>query len=557
MISELLLKSGAAPGVAAAPISITPVTIFVGPNNSGKSKVLTEIERYASSGLASVGDLIVDHIRFRGLSADEANIVVSGLVSPPNAGETQSVGHIFIQGRRSGRAQIRKDQFLKSIQDPSSQPDIFGSWFLRNFVLKLDGPNRVALINQQPAGDLQSPPLNSLQTLFQNGPKRKEVRRILREAFGSYFVIDPTSLGQLRIRLSQREPINEMEERNIHEEGVAFHSQAIRIDYTSDGVKAFTGIIMELIAGDPRILLIDEPEAFLHPSLATKLGYEIARAAAESDKRVFASTHSPQFVMGCIQSGTPINIVRLTYRSGVPTSRVLPSAEILELMRNPLLRSTGVLNGLFYEHVIVTESDADRAFYQEINERLLRYSPEWGIPNCLFLNSQGKHTLQTIMQPLRKLGIPAAGIVDIDVLKDSGAQWSGIMDGANVPQTSRQSFAILRASIKSAMDATQLSMKKDGGIAVLKGDPRQAAEDLLKQMSDYGMFVVPGGELESWLKELAASGHGPPWLINIFTKMGNDPASPSYVKPTDNDVWAFMSKVKAWLIDPNRRGIPS
>ena len=61
-------------------------------------------------------------------------------------------------------------------------------------------------------------------------------------------------------------------------------------------------------------------------------------------------------------------------------------------MRNPLLRSTGVLNGLFYEFVVVTEADADRAFYQEMNERLLRFKPEWGIPNCLFLNAHGKHT---------------------------------------------------------------------------------------------------------------------------------------------------------------------
>ncbi len=180
--------------------------------------------------------------------------------------------------------------------------------------------------------------------------------------------------------------------------------------------------------------------------------------------------------MGCIQSGAPINIIRLTYRAGVPTARVLPSAEILELMRNPLLRSIGVLNGLFYEHVIVTELDADRAFYQEINERLLRYKPEWGVPNCLFLNSQGKHTLQTIMRPLRKLGIPAAGIVDVDVLKDSGAQWSGILDGANIPQTSRQSFAALRTAIRAAIDATNLNIKRDGGISVLNGDPREAAE---------------------------------------------------------------------------------
>ncbi|MCC6588294.1 MAG: AAA family ATPase, partial [Bryobacterales bacterium] len=137
----------------------------------------------------------------------------------------------------------------------------------------------------------------------------------------------------------------------------------------------------ELLAGDPNILLIDEPEAFLHPSLASKLGHEVARAALSADKRVFASTHSPQFVVGCIQSGAPINIIRLTYRGGVATARVLPSDEILELMRHPLLRSTGVLSGLFYEFVVVTESDADRAFYQEVNERLLQLNPGWGIPN--------------------------------------------------------------------------------------------------------------------------------------------------------------------------------
>lgn len=41
-------------------------------------------------------------------------------------------------------------------------------------------------------------------------------------------------------------------------------------------------------------------------------------------------------------------------------------------MQNPLLRSIGVFNALFYNAVVVTEADADRAFYQEINERLLK-----------------------------------------------------------------------------------------------------------------------------------------------------------------------------------------
>lgn len=555
MISEMLLKFGNVPDVAATPIHVPAVTVFVGPNNSGKSKVLAEIEQFCLNGQVNITNKLLHSLIFSGLSAAEAARAVENLKVAPRDGEALQPDQILIASRRD-RQRLDYPRLVAALQNPVNDIQVVASWFLHHLTLKLDGPGRVALVNQQSAGDLQNPPRTTLPVLFNNNQKRAEVRRIIHEAFSTYFVIDPTLLGQLRIRLSDREPENDLEERNIHAAGVAFHSQAMSIDQTSDGVKAFTGIIVELIAGDPRVLLIDEPEAFLHPSLASKLGLEISRAAVQSDKRVFASTHSPAFVMGCIQSGAPVNIVRLTYRAGVPTARVLPSDEILELMRNPLLRSTGVLNGLFYEFVVVTESDADRAFYQEINERLLRFKPEWGIPNCLFLNAQGKHTLHTIIRPLRKLGIPAAGIVDVDVLKEGGAPWSNIMEATNVPQINRNSLATLRANIKAAMDATNRDMKRDGGIAILQQEDREAAENLFRQLDDYGMFVVPGGELESWLKALGATGHGPAWLIDMFTRIGEDPDAQAYVRPADDDVWKFMSIVKTWLVNPTRRGIP-
>lgn len=369
--------------------------------------------------------------------------------------------------------------------------------------------------------------------------------------------IDPTHLGHLRIRLSNRPPINDFEERGIHDEAVQFHSAAQPIDTASDGVKAFTGIISEVIAGDPKIILIDEPEAFLHPSLAFLLGNELAHAALTSDKRIFVSTHSPNFVMGCIQSGSPVNIIRLTYRGSIATARILPSNEILELMRNPLLRSTGVLSGLFYEFVVVTESDTDRAFYQEINERLLRYNSDWGIPNCLFINAQNKQTVHTILRPLRKLGIPAVGIVDVDVLKEGGSVWTNLLSGAYIPQISHQSLGTLRAAVKTAMDNTGRNMKREGGINILQLDEREAAQNLFAQLAEYGVFVVPGGELESWLKELAVTSHGPAWLISIFEKMGSDPEDQSYLKPTEDNVWKFLSAIKQWLINQNRKGIPA
>lgn len=556
MISSFQLKFGRVPGAPGVPIAATPVTVFVGPNNSGKSRVLAEIERYCRSGQKDGSSVILEDLSFSGLDEHRAQQAIERIRQPPNPGESVNVDHLFV-GSRYGRSQVPLAQLTQYLQRPTDRLPAFCQWFLTHNTLILDGRSRINLVNEQAAGDLQRPPQSSLQVLFRNDAKRHEVRRMVSEAFGTYFVIDPTHLGQLRIRLADRPPREDMEERGIHADAVQFHAAAQLIDQASDGVKAFTGIVTEVMAGDPSVILIDEPEAFLHPSLASKLGYEVSRAALSADKRVFVSTHSPSFVMGCIQSGAPVNIVRLTYRGGVATARVLPSAEILELMRHPLLRSTGVLGGLFYEFVVVTESDADRAFYQEVNERLLQFKPEWGIPNCLFINAQNKQTVQTIIKPLRQLGIPAVGIVDVDVLKDGGANWTNILTSANVPPISHGPLAAMRAAVKAAMDSTGRDMKRDGGLAILQPQDREAAQNLLSQLAEYGIFVVPGGELESWIQQLGVGGHGPSWLIGMFERMGEDPANANYIRPADNDVWEFMSRAKTWLIDANRKGIPA
>jgi len=422
----------------------------------------------------------------------------------------------------------------------------------------LDGRERIMLVKEQEAGDLvQKPSLTSLQVLFHDHIKREEVRRIVYDAFGFYFVIDPTKLGYLRIRLSPKAPASDIEEQGLHPKAVQFHSTAEPIEQASDGIKAFVGIITAIIAGDPTVILIDEPEAFLHPALSFKLGKEVSQASSKSEKRLFVSTHSPHFVMGCIQSGTPVNIVRLTYRDEVATARVLKSEDLLTLMRNPLLRSTRVLEGLFYEFVVVTESDTDRAFYQEINQRLLDHKPKWGIPNCLFLNAQNKQTVSTILTPLRNLGIPSAGIVDIDALKDGGTTWTNFLEGGFVPQLTRNSLASLRSEVNNKLKATNKDMKRDGGLELLADNDREAANNLCAQLQEYGLFIVKKGEVESWLPNLAISGHGPSWLVDIFQKMGTDPEQSDYVLPSDDDVWSFMAEVKNWLSNPSRKGIPS
>ncbi|WP_339745409.1 AAA family ATPase [uncultured Rubinisphaera sp.] len=555
MIETLKLKFGRASGLVPITVNTTAVTVFVGPNNSGKSKALREIHQFCSSGNKNINDVIVDDIVFREFPLEVAEEKVSKVTLKPHVNEAMQPGHVFV-GKRGTRHQINKAQLLDAFQKPNVTPSHICQWYLSYNTLILDGQSRIGLVKDQNAGDLQRAPNTSFQVLFRDDHKRAEIRRIVIDAFNRHFVIDPTNLGDLRIRLSDTAPANAIEERGIHQEAVDFHARAQHISEASDGVKAFVGMLTEIIAGDPSILLVDEPEAFLHPSLSFKLGKEVARASLETDKRVFVSTHSPTFVMGCIQSGAPVNIVRLTYRDSVATARILPNSDILRLMRNPLLRSTGVLSGLFYESVIVTESDTDRAFYQEVNERLLRFKPELGIPNCLFINAQNKQTVQTIIRPLRELGIPSVGIVDVDILKEGGSVWTNFLKGGFIPEISQQPLSNIRASLKKKLDATGLDMKRNGGIENLNSDDKQAAIDLFDQLDAYGLFTVRKGELESWLKSLSCSGHGPGWLIDIFEKMGEDPELSTYLKPSSDDVWEFIGNVKKWLFDPSRKGIP-
>lgn len=138
------------------------------------------------------------------------------------------------------------------------------------------------------------------------------------------------------------------------------------LENVSDGVKAFTGILLQVSAGDPRIIIVDEPEAFLHPSLASKLANELAKGAATEGKHIFVATHNAQFVMGAILSGARVNIVRLTYTGNTGTARLLSSTELTKLMQDPLLRSVGLLSALFYDFVVVGEADADRAFTRKL-----------------------------------------------------------------------------------------------------------------------------------------------------------------------------------------------
>jgi predicted ATPase len=67
-----------------------------------------------------------------------------------------------------------------------------------------------------------------------------------------------------------------------------------------DGMRSFATVILKMLAPDtPSLLLLDEPEAFLHPPQARLLGEFIAKERP-TRSQLFAATHSPEVLQGML-----------------------------------------------------------------------------------------------------------------------------------------------------------------------------------------------------------------------------------------------------------------
>jgi hypothetical protein len=189
-------------------------------------------------------------------------------------------------------------------------------------------------------------------------------------------------------------------------------------------------------------------------------------------------------------------------------------------------------------------------FYAEINERLLA-ARAGGADGCLFMNAQNKQTIRRIVRPLREMGIPSVAIVDLDILKGR-EDFRDLLKAAFVPQVFWEPWEEQRERLQQKLKGEDW---KSGGIYRTPREVRAAAEQLLGACAEYGLFIVPTGELECWLPELEVGGHGPEWLTAVFHRMGMDPGAPDYQRPTSGGVWRFMKEVAAWIADPRRKGM--
>ena len=416
-------------------------TILVGPNNSGKSQVLKDIENYCY-GTDEPGLKILKEVIFAipesGSDAEITELLTTFKKDPPENRKIEGTD-IFLKSpdfRRIGNTieyVIDLWQYkarLKQGKVSGVRPEISSM-----FTARLDGRNRFNLVLPRNIGNLSSPE-NFVITLYTNDQNREWFRDVIFNEFGWYCYLDSTQ-GNIKIKLS-KDKIDSDQEKSHSQKTIDFFNQANSIDDVGDGIQAFVGLLLAVSSLPHRIILIDEPEAFLHPPQARHLGGHLTDLANERGASLITSTHSADFLMGCLEKSVNSTILRLTYNGTKGVVKQLSSPDVISIMKDSLLRSTNTLNALFHKSSIVTESDGDRVFYSEINRHL--EGKNLGLVDSLFLNAHGKTDAHRIIGILRKIGIPTACVYDLDVLNLQSNQWNEIYKSIMIPDKKIKKF---------------------------------------------------------------------------------------------------------------------
>lgn len=547
------------------------VTILVGPNNAGKSQCIREIYDWMRGAPCEFKVLKDINLSYPSNATPLVDLIRQFQVEPINDNErrNQGQGHIIISrpavvGDNAERVQVHPsslDGWLSNLSNSGNRMNVHTN-SVRFLTLMLDAETRLNLTKERIAGHHDDDPKNHLWYLNDNPDAMRDVSEHCQKAFpGHYFTIDPIKRTHFRIRLSREKPTEDVKD-GYGPPTREYHRTGQLITDMGDGVKCFVGLIAAVVALKQKCLLIDDPEAFLHPPVARHLGASLIELAMNYGTQIFLSTHSGEFLLGCLETPRPetsepprFNVIRLTYDGeGAATATRLENDTLVRFMREPILRSARVLDGLFHSAVVITEGDSDRVIYEEINRRLLE-AKDKGVQDGAFLRAQNRDTVYKMLGPLRSIGVPTAAIVDIDIFydpKDSTQDAFTIqrlVNAADIPSDETAEILQKAETIRNAINpliGRKSFMKTGIAQKDLKPKVRGDLQSLIDSLAEHGVFVVPVGTLESWLKHLDIRGESSEWVVNCLEKLGADPSNPSYVHPDKGDVWDFIRRVARW-----------
>ena len=186
MIEKIRLKFGSSPGRPPLEFIPTAVTVVIGPNNAGKSKLISEIAMQCSSGQSMSSDVILESLVFSIMSEAAADLEITKLTAKPPPNSVIHPDLVYMQ-QGDMYQQVPLQSLRQGLLNPNNQHfrSQYAQYYFSKKMINLNGRSRIGLVDDQPSGDFQNPPNSTFQHLLKDDVFRKGFRASVYKSFGS------------------------------------------------------------------------------------------------------------------------------------------------------------------------------------------------------------------------------------------------------------------------------------------------------------------------------------------------------------------------------------
>lgn len=462
------------------------IIVFTGANNSGKSQVLKDIENGLNRSYS-----------FSTVVTQELEYEYCGTIY-----ETTFFNSRFFRNEQGNYQIFESDDCFdkESIWSWWENRELYGNLH-KLFIRRLCTELRLTASNALER-NIQ-PERHPIYKLNQSESLAQKLSDYFHQAFGVDLIVNRNDMQYIPLHVGQAPDktaftIDKQDE---------YYSQVRvlpKLQEQGDGMRSFASILLDTFTSEYSITLIDEPEAFLHPPQARILGKMLAKNNP-NNRQLFISTHSEDFLQGLLDADNDnVTVIRINRDGNINRMSVLNNNEIKQLWGNPILRYSNILSGLFHEKVVVCESDYDCLFYHAVMKAHYEKKNEIS-PDILFTHCGGKSRVKDITKALKAVNVPVVTICDFDLLNSSqdlrpiaeslGLEWNVLLE-----EGMRTVYNSMNAKNGSGINAWE-QIKKIGK-AGFTGDEPAAYEKVEKLLKSVGIFVVPVGEMEGFVKTI-------------------------------------------------------
>jgi hypothetical protein len=342
------LKSIRLPGATIA--DPTGLVIVIGPNSSGKTLFLQDIQNHLLTGKHQV-------VVCQGIAANRPGSLPDYLEDLEknnllrrmgNLGE-QYMPYVATLTDRPGQAkevpQFHLDQIRKAwegfVLDEGGNNQSFFTLLGTILVAPLALEMRLNICDSAPGFDWRKiRPTFPLQALYVNTPAKDRLAAETAEVFGNVAWLDTASDPanyHLKVSGSPKAPsIGEITN------PIAANTYW-SIQKEGDGYKCYVAICLSLMLGIRPVSLIDEPELCLHPPQAYHIGRFIGEHASRQQHVTFVATHSSHALRGMLESGERMKILRLTRNGKDFQAHLLDEQALRQAIKNARTRVEAIL----------------------------------------------------------------------------------------------------------------------------------------------------------------------------------------------------------------------